>query len=365
MSYFVRIRRAALALLCGLWFAFLISACTPASALPAAGNPTALPLESTAENTLQPGGVSSIPLVVGGNANTPGPEDPTPTTAAATPTAITTSTPFQPLPTETPAPEGVRFAVIGDYGRGGQAEADVAELVKSWEPDFIITTGDNNYPVGARETIDQNIGQFYHEFIYPYQGEYGPGGDTNRFFPTLGNHDWDSEGAQPYFDYFTLPGNERYYDFVWGTVHLFAVDGDSREPDGVGSSSIQATWLKEQLAASTTPWQVVYTHQSPYSSGAHGSVTWMRWPFQEWGADVLLSGHDHSYERILLDGFPYIINGLGGGAIYNFQTPVEGSQVRFNDDHGAMLIQADEERMQFEFVTRGGQVVDTFELVQP
>lgn len=61
-----------------------------------------------------------------------------------------------------------RFAVIGDYGSGRPQEQDVANLVKSWNPDFIITTGDNNYPNGEASTIDPNIGQFYHDFIYPY-----------------------------------------------------------------------------------------------------------------------------------------------------------------------------------------------------
>jgi hypothetical protein len=259
----------------------------------------------------------------------------------------------------------VRFAVIGDYGQGNQAEADVAALVKSWQPDFIITTGDNNYPIGSKQTIDENVGQFYQEYIYPYTGDYGPGGDTNRFFPTLGNHDWDSEQAQAYLDYFTLPGNERYYDFVWGPVHLFALDGDSREPDGVGSSSAQAAWLEERLAGSSVPWQVVYTHQSPYSSGTHGAVTWMRWPFEEWGADILLSAHDHNYERLLIDGFPYIVNGLGGGPIYSVKTPVEGSQVLYNEDYGAMLVEANETGMQFQFFNRGGVLIDTYQLNQP
>jgi len=103
-------------------------------------------------------------------------------TLAITPTAVATFTPtFTPTgstltqtpqpsqtPAETPLPQIVRFAVIGDYGRGKQPEADVATLVKSWDLDFIITTGDNNYPDGASSTIDENIGQFYHEFIFPY-----------------------------------------------------------------------------------------------------------------------------------------------------------------------------------------------------
>ena len=108
-----------------------------------------------------------------------------------------------------------RYAVIGDYGKGNQEEEDVANLIKSWKPDLIITTGDNNYPDGEADTIDENIGQYFHEFIHPYKGSYGEGAQQNRFFPSLGNHDWHAKDVQPYLDYFTLPGNERYYDFTW------------------------------------------------------------------------------------------------------------------------------------------------------
>jgi hypothetical protein len=111
-----------------------------------------------------------------------------------------------PTPSETPVPEPLRFAVIGDYGGGGQPEADVAALVDRWEPELVLTFGDNNYPSGSAETIDFNIGQFYHQYIDPYLGDYGEGADTNRFFPTLGNHDW--ELTLPSLAWITLPFRE-------------------------------------------------------------------------------------------------------------------------------------------------------------
>jgi tartrate-resistant acid phosphatase type 5 len=253
-----------------------------------------------------------------------------------------------------------RFAVIGDFGLSGKPIFDVANLVKNWNPDFIITVGDNNYPDGQAETIDENIGQYFHEFIFPYGGEYGKGSETNRFFPTLGNHDWTTNGAQPYFDYFTLPGNERYYDFTWGPVHLFALDSDSREPDGVGLSSVQASWLVEKLDTSSSPWKIVYMHHPPYSSSGDGSISWAQWPFASWGVDAVISGHSHVYERLNVDGFPYFINGLGGGVRYEFDTPVPGSQFRFCDDYGAMFITAGVDWIYFEFITRDNIVIDTY-----
>ena len=260
----------------------------------------------------------------------------------------------------------VRFAVIGDYGFAGQAEADVAALVKGWNPDFIITVGDNNYESGSTTTIDQNIGQYYHEFIFPYSGAYGAGATVNRFFPALGNHDWIAAGATPYLNYFELPNNERYYDFVRGPVHFFVIDSDTNEPDGRTSLSTQAQWLKSNLASSTARWRLVYFHHPPYSSGTrHGSLLVMRWPFRQWGATAVLAGHEHDYERLTEDNLLYLVNGLGGRSTYPFGAPIAGSQLRYNADYGAMLVDADTGQITFRFITRTGASIDSVTIVPP
>jgi len=257
----------------------------------------------------------------------------------------------------------VRFAAIGDYGSDGQPEADVSALVHSWNPEFVITTGDNNYDVGAASSIDPNIGQYYHDFIFPYFGSYGQGADINRFFPSLGNHDWETPNAQPYLDYFTLPGNERYYTFTWGPVDFFPIDSDSREPDGITQTSAQAQWLQAALGASTSPWKLVYMHHPPYSSSSnHGNTPALQWPYQAWGASLVMAGHDHTYERIIRNGFPYFVNGLGGRSIYNFGTPVQGSVVRYNGNYGAMLVSATTVTMTLQFYSRAGSLIDTYNM---
>jgi len=266
------------------------------------------------------------------------------------------------ISTPSPTVETVRFSVIGDFGLAGGHEAGVSNLVNSWEPDFIITVGDNNYPDGASETIDANIGQYYHDYIHPYIGEFGEGSDINRFFPTLGNHDLNTNQAQAYFDYFELPGNERYYDFVWGPVHFFALNSDSREVDGVGRSSEQAKWLQAQLEASTASWKIVYMHHPPFASTSSEPVDWIRWPFQEWGADIVFSGHDHFYERLEVDGFPYIVNGLGGGAIYAFGETHPGSQVRYNNDYGALFVEVSESNLTVVFEAITNEIIDDFQI---
>jgi 3',5'-cyclic AMP phosphodiesterase CpdA len=281
-------------------------------------------------------------------------------TPGAPATPLNSSRP--PLAKIPPGQAVTRFAVIGDFGTATEAAAQVAERVRAERPDFIITTGDNNYPDGEAETIDRNIGRFYHEFIHPYRGRYGVGAKDNRFFPSLGNHDWETPGAKPYLDYFTLPGNERYYDFVRGDVHFFAIDSDQREPDGIAPSSKQAAWLERALGASKSAWQVVYMHHPPFSSGSHGSSVELRWPYARWGADLVLAGHDHHYERLNQDGIVYVVNGLGGNRAYPVRRALPGSVFSYNQRHGAQIVDASKSTLVSRFFNVDRETIDEFSL---
>ncbi len=254
----------------------------------------------------------------------------------------------------------------------------MAALVAAMEPDAVVSVGDNVYdPAG----YDDVVGAFYQEWVGAYAGVHGAGSATNRFFPAVGNHDlytWDGhDGVTDYLDFFTLPGpgvasdatsgSERYYDARWGPVHLFVVDGDPHDD----ASSIQAQWLKAGLRGSDLPFQVVVVHQSPFSSSSrHGSTARLRWPFERWGADLVLSGHDHDYERLRRDddrdGTPltYVVNGLGGAERYPFGAapPVAGSRVRFAGAFGALTLDACATNVRGSFTTVGGTVVDRFAL---
>ena len=255
----------------------------------------------------------------------------------------------------------VRFAVIGDYGLDSDYEEAVARLVTSWNPAFVITTGDNNYFSGSADTIDENIGKHYGRFIGNYKGVYGRGSPTNRFWPSAGNHDWGSPNLQAYRDYFTLPGNERYYDVDQGLVHLYAIDSFEADPDGTSMDSIQANWLKDRLSKSTACFDVVYFHYPPYSSGSfHGSTPGMRWPFEAWGTEVVMTGHEHFYERLQVGGIPYLTVGLGGASPYGFALPLSQSRFRYNGDFGALRVTADRHAIQFEFINVHNRVVDSF-----
>jgi hypothetical protein len=320
----------------------------------AASRPTRLAAQAKAVPV--PGRILEVALHAGGD--------------VATPTPRQTDTP-EPTPTSTPESETIRLAMIGDFGKDNADEARVAALVNGWNPDHVITSGDNNYPDGEATTIDDNIGQYYSQYIGNYQGAYGPGSPTNRFWPSLGNHDWHTitcteEGCTgAHFDYFTLPGNERYYDIDLGLVHLFALDSDGQEPDGRDQDSIQANWLRNQLAASDSCYDLVFFHHPPYSSGRHGSKEVMRWPFTSWGADAILNGHDHLYERIDVGGTPFIVNGAGGATLYDFDNlgklpPEASSVVRYNQDHGALLITATSADITYQFYNAEGILIDDY-----
>jgi hypothetical protein len=267
-----------------------------------------------------------------------------------------------------------RVAIIGDYGDDVPSESAVADLVHRLTPDIVVTVGDNSYDATS---IDLNIGKYYAGYIGNYSGSYGPGSPINRFFPCLGNHDYsDGGGVSAYLGYFALPGaqvastntsgNERYYDFVQGPIHFFALNSNAQESSGVDSASVQARWLKARLAASTAPWKIVYFHHSPYSSGsAHGNTTYMQWPFRQWGATAVLAGHNHVYERVLVGGLPYFVSGLGGRKRRDsFNAPIPGSIVRYSADFGAMLVIAEDTRITFEFhsVAGGDSLIDSFTL---
>ncbi|MBX2798896.1 MAG: metallophosphoesterase [Myxococcales bacterium] len=268
--------------------------------------------------------------------------------------------------TTTALAQQTTFAVIGDFGDDDDDTAAVAAMVRQRDPDLIVTVGDNDYSDGAyagsSKGLELGVGQHYGSFV-----------QAGRFFPTPGDHDWgdtcdNPAGLDDYLAYFDLPsegsGNERYYDFVRGPVHFFAVHSvEDCEPDGATASSEQARWLRETAAASTAPFKVAYMHHPPWSSGEHRTDgEHMQWPWAEWGFQLVLAGHDHDYERIWFDDVTSVVVGIGGVDLRGFGCPVAGSQVRFDDDYGALFVTATDTLLSAELHTVGGVMVDRFEI---
>ena len=260
-----------------------------------------------------------------------------------------------------------RFAVIGDYGDFNNPNTlAVANLVHDWSPDFIVTVGDNNYCFTTNSyTYDDCVGRYYHDYIAPYTGTYGSGAMVNRFWPTMGNHDWDAQTIS-YTTFFSLPNNERTYDLMRGPLHFFMIDSDDREPAGNTAGSLQAQWIGQAMTASTATWKIPVFHHPSYSTGVHGDSAWMQaWPFKFWGASVVLSGHDHDYERLVNDHLQYLVVGTGGESIRaGVTTSTAVSLVRVNE-FGAVLGEADACRLRLRFFTASGEQRDTLLLIQP
>jgi hypothetical protein len=252
-------------------------------------------------------------------------------------------------------------------------------MIRGWNPDLILTVGDNDYSDGAYkgtfEGLELAVGQYFHDYIGDYQGDRGDGSAENRFFPTPGDHDWgdtcdDPTGLDDYLAYFTLPGensgNERYYDFRRGGVHFFSIHSlDGCEPNGVIADTVQGQWVRDAALASDATFKIAYFHNPPFSSGARhiGAGEHMRWPWAEWGFDLILSGDDHIYERIVRDDLNYLVDGLGGVDIHEFVAdPVQGSEVRYADNYGAVQLDVFDDRLEVSFIAVDGTVVDEFNI---
>ena len=274
------------------------------------------------------------------------------------------------------------FAVIGDFGTHDRHEAAVAALVKSWQPAFIVTTGDDYYKQAGGKGADKyrrSVASYYGPWLKgvpKYRGHKIGTAKVNAFFPAMGNHDYSDATPAPktYLNYFTLPGagfasssgTERYYDFTEGPVHFFMLDSNPQEPRGVTVASTQAQWLQGALAASTSSWNIVVDHHPPFSSDtAHGPTPYMQWPFAEWGADAVISGHAHTYQRFMNDGIPYFVDGLGGGERHDFvasRTPEPVTE--FDTNWGAQKVVETTSRLRFEFYDVSGQLVDVYDVAR-
>lgn len=254
--------------------------------------------------------------------------------------------------------DSITFAIIGDYGSDTYDSYLVSEMVKSWLPDFIITTGDNNYPNGAQEDFESNITDYYGDYIYNFDAaSYDRCNGAaftdkvNRFFPSPGNHDVNFRyGLTPYKNYFTLPGNELYYKFTWGSTAFYSLNSNDK------ALETQQNWLVEALLTSSKEFNLLYFHHPPYSCGDHGSDRRMQWGYDSLGATAVICGHDHLYSRIEKydePGLLYLVNGTGGRSLYscddNPLDPEKFSVVCHDEYFGAIRGRANAEKMILEF----------------
>jgi hypothetical protein len=237
--------------------------------------------------------------------------------------------------------------VIGDFGAGSEGERAVAQLVARARPRAVVSVGDNVYDDRGYPTL---VGDYY-----------GPWVASQDLLPAAGNHDHD-EGIDAFDAYFSYLDGRHVYSAGRAGMRFFVLDSTTAlaSPE---SMTRQRAWLKRALLASPARWKVVVLHHPPHSSGdRHGSTPEFQWPFGAWGADLVLSGHDHLYERIVADGTTFVVDGSGGRDLYGFDDPVAGSRARFADDFGALFLTASDRTLAGEFWSAAGTRVDRFVL---
>jgi hypothetical protein len=201
--------------------------------------------------------------------------------------------------------EVVRFIAFGDSGDGGDNQYAVKNQMLTVPFDFVLHTGDVAYDDGTLAQLEAGFFRVYQSITRSF-----------ATFPVAGNHDYATASAAPLRQAFALPQNgmpgepERCFSFDWGHVHVAGLDTDR-----IGAAL--AAWLDADLAATDRPWKIVFAHEPPLSSGEHGSNAAFRRYLvpvvERHGVALVLSGHDHDYERTRpISGTTYIVTGGGG-----------------------------------------------------
>jgi predicted phosphodiesterase len=252
----------------------------------------------------------------------------------------------------------IRFAVIGDSGRGDQSQHEVAQQMVAWRQkfpfDFVIMLGDNIYPPHAPDDFDK-------KFEEPYRALLDQG---VSFHAAIGNHDFDAELTYPKFNmggrrYYTFRRNERRLEGLAGAgVRFFVLDSRSLDPT-------QLVWLRDELAHSGTDWKLCYFHHPVYTSGRYSTAArFLRIALEpiliEGNADVVLTGHEHFYERIHPQhGIAYFISG-GAGSLRkgDIRRPSSIMARGFDTDFHFMMVEVSGDTLYFQAISRTGETVD-------
>jgi hypothetical protein len=275
----------------------------------------------------------------------------------AAPTGIATATarPATPAPTGTPAAVLIAAGDIASCTSNG--DSATARLLDDL-PGTIVTLGDNVYPDG---TASQ------------FADCYGPtwGRHLARTRPAPGNHDYHAKGAAPYFAYFgDAAGDPRtgYYAFDLGAWRIYSLNSNCGEIGGCGGGSRQGAWLTADLAANPRQCVLAYWHHPRYSSGRHGSqpaVDGMWDALYDAGAELVLSGHDHAYERFAPQsdagradadaGIVEFVVGTGGYTHYEFPDVLSASRARNNTAFGVLEVSLSPGSWSSRFVPVAGE----------
>jgi hypothetical protein len=224
----------------------------------------------------------------------------------------------------------------------------------------VLTLGDNQYEMGTLEAYQQSYGPTWGRF-------------KDKTYPVAGNHEYTTAGAAGHFDYFGARAGDRtkgYYSFDVDSWHFVALNSEI----DVSASGAQMAWLKSDLSAHSNKCVAAYWHKPRWSTGLHGDHTIMGPAVQilyDANADLILSGHDHSYERFhplnpagVRDddrGIVQIVSGQGGKGHYAVAGRAT-TATKDNTSYGYSRLVLRAESADISFVPAVGTYTDSFTL---
>lgn len=258
---------------------------------------------------------------------------------------LTSDLTFHPPPSLRAGP--LRVAVFGDTRTGHSTHRAVIGRVVAWEPDIALHTGDL-----------VSHGSSFSEWLTFFDIE-DPLLRRTALLPTLGNHE---DVSEQYFDLFYLPPNERWFRLEIGPALFISLELDGRASFEEGSE--QYAWLESVLKQHTSGWVIVWGHIPPHSAVSENSeevnIRRALGPlFEDYGVDLVLSGHHHDYQRYVLGGQTYIITGGGGAELHPVTQEEDGMQAFANEAHFVGLVIRDD-TLTGDAISSAGEILDHF-----
>jgi len=244
------------------------------------------------------------------------------------------------------------FAVVGDFGSGTQNETAVASLIESWHPDFVLTVGDNAYPLGSAGLLDRDI-----------FGPYAAIMRESAWFPALGNHDVKENDGKPELEAFHSLGNERWYRFTWGNAAVVVLDSNV----SVAPGSPQLRFARRSLALSSC-FRFAAWHHPPWEPAGRSLSPGLRRNIvplvEKDGTQVVFEGHLHAYARSRPHhGVLYVAVGTGGADLDNDAGDLTIPSARVvQGQFGALRVDVAGRAARFRYQTVDGIVRDDFRL---
>jgi 3',5'-cyclic AMP phosphodiesterase CpdA len=262
------------------------------------------------------------------------------------------------------APPAVTVYAAGDIARcahpdpawsGAAATAALVDAGLAADPHAaLLVLGDLAYPGGTAAAFANCYAPTWGKF-------------KERTWPAPGNHEYATAGAAPYFAYFGAAAGRGYYSFELGTWRLFSLNSNL----GPAAHAAQLAWLRDELARHPTRCTLAYWHHPLYSSGMQGSVDRMKDAWQalyEAGAELVLSGHDHVYERFApqdaegrrddAGGIRQFVAGTGGAFATPFLRPRANSEARDSNSTGVLKLVLGEDGYTWQFLAATGSNAD-------